>query len=134
MDQKYHPLFHVEGDPYMPTTKQPQEAIKFEIQTYRRPKDRKALLSRHVAFSGSPQRHPYDWEKIILVADPYSTHNFFYEFHKADIAYVEELPSIVNLKGETVTMMRVWIKKMSIAVRCSPFMVEDTAGEAVENK
>jgi inorganic pyrophosphatase len=111
----------------MSTTKQPQEAVKFEIQTYRRPKDRKSLLKRHVAFSGSPQRHPYDHEKIILVADPYSTHNFFYEFHKDDIAYVEELPSIVTLKGETVTMVRVWIKKMSIAMRCSPFIVEDTA-------
>lgn len=117
----------------MPTTKQPQEAIKFEIQTYRRPKDRKALLTRHVAFSGSPQRHPYDREKIILVADPYSTHNFFYEFHKDDIAYVEELPSIVNLKGETVTMVRVWIKKMSIAMRCSPFIVEDTAEKPQDN-
>jgi hypothetical protein len=73
----------------MPITKQPQEALKFEIQTYRQPKDRKALRSTHVAFSGSPQRHPYDPEKIILVADPYSTHNFFYEFYKGDIAYVE---------------------------------------------
>ena len=118
----------------MPATKHPQEAIKFEIQTYRRPKDRKALLARHVAFSGSPQRHPYDREKIILVADPYSTHNFFYEFYKDDIAYVEELPSIVNLKGETVTMVRVWIKKMSIAMRCSPFIVEDTVAERQDNK
>ena len=112
----------------MPITKQPQEAAKFEIQTYRRPKDRKALRSTHVAFSGSPQRHPYDREKIILVADPYSTHNFFYEFYKGDIAYVEELPSIVSVDGETVTMVRVWIKKMSIGMRCSPFMVQDTGG------
>ena len=118
----------------MTITKQPQEAIKFEIQAYQRPKDRKALLRHHVAFSGSPQRHPYDREKIILVADPYSTHNFFYEFHKDDIAYVEELPSIVNLKGETVNMVRVWIKKMSIAMRCSPFIVEDTAEKPQDNK
>jgi inorganic pyrophosphatase len=118
----------------MPTTKQPQEAIKFEIQTYRRPKDRKALLSSHVAFSGSPQRHPYDPKKIILIADPYSTHHFFYEFLKEDIAYVEELPSIVNPQGETITMVRVWIKKMSIAMRCSPFIVADTAGEPRDNK
>jgi inorganic pyrophosphatase len=113
----------------MPVPKQPQEAVKFEIQTYRRPKDSKALKKTHVAFSGSPQRHPYDPEKVILVADPYSTHNLFYEFHKVDIAYVEELASIVNLEGETVTMVRVWIKKMSIGLRCSPFIVEDTAGE-----
>jgi len=118
----------------MPTTKQPQEAIKFEIQTYRRPKDRKALQTSHVAFSGSPQRHPYDREKIILIADPYSTHNFFYEFHQEDIAYVEELPNIVNVDGETLTMVRVWIKKMSIGMRCSPFIIEDTARETTKNK
>ena len=118
----------------MPTTKQPQEAVKFEIQAYRQPKDRKALRSTHVAFSGSPQRHPYDSEKIILVADPYSTHNFFYEFYKADIAYVEELPNIVAVDGETVPMVRVWIKKMSIGMRCTPFIVEETTGETFENK
>ena len=118
----------------MPTTKQPQEAIKFEIQTYRRPKDRKTLLNRHVAISGSPQRHPYDREKIILIADPYSTHNFFYEFFKGDIAYVEELPSIVNVDGETASMVRVWIKKMSIGMRCSPFIVGDTTPEPKAHK
>ena len=118
----------------MPITNQPQEARKFEIQTYRRPKDRKTLRTTHVAFSGSPQQHPYDPNKVILVADPYSTHNYFYEFHKDDIAYVEELPSIVNLDGETITMVRVWIKKMSIGMRCTPFLVEETAGEPLENK
>jgi hypothetical protein len=118
----------------MPTTKQPHEAIKFEIQTYRRPKDLKTLGAAHVAFSGSPQRHPYDPEKIILIADPYSTHNFFYEFYKDDIAYAEELPSITSMDGETVTMVRVWIKKMSIGMRCSPFIVEDTAAEAPNNR
>ena len=106
-----------------------QKTIKFEIQTYRPPKDRKILRTTHVAFSGSPQRHPYDANKIILIADPYSTHHFFYEFYKDDIAYVEELPNIVNLDGDTITMVRVWIKKMSIGMRCSPFIVEDTTGE-----
>jgi hypothetical protein len=46
---------------------------------------------------------------------------------------VEELPNIVTVDGETVTMVRVWIKKMSIGMRCSPFIVEDTAGEKIEN-
>ena len=110
----------------MPITKQPQEAAKLEIQAYKRPKDIKTLRKTHVAFSGSPQRHPYDQQKIILVADPYSTNNFFYEFHKKDITYVEELPNIVNLEGESVTMVRVWLKKLSIGIRCSPFIVEDT--------
>ena len=118
----------------MPDTKHPQEAKKFEIQAYQRPKDRKALSRTHVAFSGSPQRHPYDKDKIILIADPYSSHNVFYEFYKDDIAYVEELPNIVNLEGETITMVRAWIKKMSIGMRCSPFIVEDISTGSGDRK
>jgi inorganic pyrophosphatase len=118
----------------MPDTTHPQEAIKFEIQAYRRPKDRKALRRTHVAFSGSPQRHPYDRNKIVLIADPYSSHNVFYEFYKDDITYVEELPSIVSLEGETITMVRAWIKKMSIGIRCSPFIIEDTAAGSIDRE
>ena len=28
--------------------------------------------------------------------------------------------------GDTITMVRVWVKKMSVGIRCSPFIVEDT--------
>ena len=104
----------------------PQEAEKFEIQTYKKPKDIKILRETHVPFTGSPKKHPYDSDKVILVADPFSTQNYYYEFFKDDISYVEELPNIVNLDGETVMIVRVWIKKMSIGLRCLPFFVEDT--------
>jgi len=114
----------------MPETRYLKEAEKFEIQAYKRPKDSKALRKTHVPFSGSPKRHPYDPDKVILVADPYSTQNIYYEFNKVDISYVEELPSIVNLEGETITMVRIWMKKMSVGVRCLPFIVEDTAEKA----
>lgn len=104
----------------------PQEAEKFEIQSYQKPKDFRLLKATHVPFSGSPQKHPYDAEKIILVADPYSSNTFYYEFRADDISYVEELPNIVSMEGETVTMARIWVKKMSVAIRCTPFWVEDT--------
>ncbi len=109
----------------MPETVYLKEAEKFEIQAYKRPKDIKTLRKTHVSFSGSPKKHPYDSEKVILVADPYSAQNTYYEFYKDDISYVEELPNIVDLEGQTVTMVRVWIKKLSVAVRFSPFVVDD---------
>ncbi len=102
-----------------------QKAEKFEIQAYKRPKDFKAIKKSHVAFSGSPQKHPYDSKKVILVADPFSTNTFYFEFNKDDISYVEELPNQVNLEGEIIPMARVWIKKMSLGIRCAPFLVED---------
>ena len=104
----------------------PQEAVKFQIQAYQKPKNIHLLKNSHVSFSGTPKKHPYDTNKIILVADPFSTNTLYYEFDKDDISYLEELPSLVNLDGETITMVRIWVKKMSVGVRCSPFIVEDT--------
>jgi inorganic pyrophosphatase len=104
----------------------PQETKKFEVEAYRRPKNSKELRKTHVPFSGSPLKHPYDPEKVILVADPYSSHPFYYEFKSSDISYMEELPNIVDVEGETVTVVRIWVKKMSLGILCSPFVVEDT--------
>jgi inorganic pyrophosphatase len=101
-------------------------AEKFEIQAYKRPKNHKELRKTHVAFSGSPQKHPFDSYRVILVTDPYSTNTMYYEFMKKDISYVEELPNLVGLDGDTVLMVRIWVKKRSIAVRSSAFIVDDT--------
>ena len=103
----------------------PQEAVKFHIQAYKKPKDIHALKESHVPFSGSPQKHPYDPTKVILVSDPFSTYTLYYEFNKADVFFLEELPNLVNLEGETISMVRLWVKKMSVGIRCSPFMVDD---------
>ena len=112
----------------MPESHIPKAFEKFEIQAYRRkPKDLKLLKGTHVAFTGSPQKHPYDPQRVVLMSDPYSTNTTYYEFMKNDISYIEELPSMVNVDGETVMMVRVWVKKQSIAVRSSAFIVEDTS-------
>ena len=110
----------------MQNTNYPQESAKLEIQTHKRPKDIRMLRETHVSFTGSPQRHPYDANKAILIADPHSTNTYYYEFNKDDISFLEELPSIVNIEGETVTIVRIWVNKMSVAVRCTPFVVADT--------
>jgi inorganic pyrophosphatase len=104
----------------------PQEALKFEIQAYKTPKDLHVLRNTHVSFSGSPQKHPYDTDKVIIIADPFSTNNLYYEFNKNDISYVEELSNLVDIDGSAIAVVRVWVKKLSVAIRCSPFIVEDT--------
>ena len=114
----------------MPESHIPKAFEKFEIQAYRRkPKNLKLLKQTHVAFSGSPQKHPYDPQRVVLISDPYSTSAVYYEFMKNDISYVEEMPSVVNIDGETVMMVRVWVKKQSIAVRSAAFIVADTTRE-----
>lgn len=104
----------------------PQEAAKFHIQAYKKPKNIQLLKKNHVSFSGSPKKHPYNSDRVILVADPFSTDTLYYEFKKDDISYLEELPNLVNLDGETITMVRIWVKKMSVGIRCVPFIVEET--------
>jgi len=80
----------------------------------------------NVSFSGSPRKHPYDPEKIILIIDPFSTHTVFYEFRIKDIVHVEEHAQIVADTGESLQMVRIWVKKGSFGVRYEPFVVEDT--------
>ena len=105
---------------------------KFEIQAFQKPKDFKTLKKTHVPFSGSPQRHPYDADKIILIADPFSSNTIYYEFKSKNIDYLEELSNVVDIKGKTITMVRIWVKKLSIGVRCAPFLVEDIQNLRVE--
>jgi len=104
----------------------PQEAKKFEVDVHRRPEDLKELAKTHVSFSGSPLKHPYDPKKVILVPDPYSGSPFYYEFNRDDVSCLEELPNLVNLEGKTVTMVRFWVRKMSVGMLCSPFLVGET--------
>ena len=78
-----------------------QKSQKFDIEAYKKPKDWKGLSKTHVPYSGSLQKHPFDKNRIILIADPFSTGTFYYEFRTRDIEYIEELPSIVTMEGET---------------------------------
>lgn len=109
----------------MPLTDLIQKSKKFEIQSYKKHFNFKALSKTHVPFTGSPKKHSYDHEKVILLIDPFSSSTEFCEFKTKDIYHVEELPNIVNMDEEVVTIVRIWVKKGSIAIRCSPFFVED---------
>ncbi|RJQ51484.1 MAG: inorganic pyrophosphatase Ppa [Desulfobacteraceae bacterium] len=103
-----------------------QGTAKLEIQAYEKPKELSLLRETHIAFSGAPRKHPFDPKKVFLIVDPFSANTFFYEFRTEDVTYLEELPSIVNLEGKTIPMVRLWIRKTSIAVRCTPFIVGET--------
>ncbi len=102
-----------------------RQSEKFEIEAYKKPGDLKELRKTHVPFSGSPSIHPYDPKKVILVPDPYSTSPFYYEFKSEDIAFIERLPNLVNFDGEALKMARLWVKKASVGVLCTPFLVEE---------
>ena len=110
----------------MPPSDKLNSVRRFEIEAYKKPRRFHELIKTHVPFTGSPQRHPFDSEKVLLFTDPYSTHAAYYEFDACDISYLEELPSIVNLDGKAILMVRLWVKKLSLGLRCTPFVVADT--------
>jgi inorganic pyrophosphatase len=95
---------------------------KFEIQAYA--KSRNVDRKDHVPFSGSPRKHPWDPEKIILIVDPFTAGTVYYEFKIKDIGFAEELASMTNIDGESVAMARIWVKKKSVATQSTPFVVD----------
>ncbi len=103
------------------------EAVKeFAIQVYQKPENEKNLRKTHVSFSGTPQKHPYDPDKVILVVDPYSTNISYYEFFTQDISFVEELNNVADPEGNIIPFMRLWVRKESIGIHSTPFVVADT--------
>jgi hypothetical protein len=95
---------------------------KFEIQAYGKPEN----IDRHthIPFSGSPRKHPTEKGRIILIADPFTSNTFYYEFKIADIAFAEEMANMTNIDGDAVPMARIWVKKKSVAIRSTPFIVD----------
>lgn len=109
-----------------------QRADAFELQAYQGDRfDPNTLKIGHVAFSGTPLQHPHNAEKVLLIAEPYSTNPLYYEFQAKDIVHVEKLPNLVNDEGQTVSMAQIWIKKGSVGIRHVPFVVEDLAGHVI---
>ena len=107
----------------MPIEKLLEHTEKFEIDAYRRQPD---FITNHISFTGTPEKHPCDADKIILIIDPLSANISYYEFATADIKGVEEMPSLVTMEGESIRVIRIWVRKGSIGVRSTPFIVEDT--------
>ncbi|MCK9275323.1 MAG: hypothetical protein M0P57_09545 [Syntrophales bacterium] len=95
---------------------------KFELDTYIRD-----LTVEYVPFTGTIKQHPYEKDKIILIVDPLSTRLAYLEFNTGDIGAADELPSLVTLAGDSVRMVRIWVKKGSLGIQSLPFIVEDTA-------
>ena len=84
-----------------------------------------SFAADNVAFTGAPRKHPYDAEKLILVSDPFSAQTVFYEFRLDDVVHVQELPSLVTEGGESLAMVRLWVKKGALGLRYEPFIVAD---------
>ncbi|MBA6327243.1 inorganic pyrophosphatase Ppa [Colwellia sp. MB02u-6] len=82
-----------------------------------------AFKNEHVAFSGALGKHPYDTNKVVLIAEPYAKNTQYYEFNSADIGLIEKLPNLINSHGEDAVMVLLWIKKGCVAISSSVIFV-----------
>jgi len=110
----------------MPIANILESHLEFEIQTYREPEDIREMNRTHVSFSGTPFHHPHDEDKVVLLVDPFSSNTLYYEFFAKDISFAEHLENIATPEGKILSLVRLWVKKQSVGVRCTPFIVEDT--------
>ncbi|MEJ5188906.1 MAG: hypothetical protein WHT84_06815 [Breznakiellaceae bacterium] len=78
-----------------------------------------------VPFTGYPRPHPFEKEKLIFVFDPLGENPTILEFKVTDISYVEELPAVALETGETLQLVKIWVKKGAHGIIHEPFEVQD---------
>lgn len=79
-----------------------------------------------VAFTGYPRQHPFEQDKLIFVLDPLGTNPVIMEFKLCDIIFVEDLPSMVTETGESLKLVKIWVRKGAYGVIHEPFEVQDS--------
>ncbi len=109
-----------------------QIAEKFEIQIFDKHQNVKNVKQTHVRYTGTPKKHPYDDEKLIVIANPFGTNTTYYEFNLCDISYVEKLSNEVSVDGETITVAHLWVKKGSIGIHCTPFVADAIPAPSIQ--
>jgi len=77
-------------------------------------------------FTGYPQQHPTDKNKLILVYDPLGSSPALLEFKLDDILYVEEVSQAVTEKGEGIPLVKLWIRRGAHGMFLEPFEVDES--------
>jgi hypothetical protein len=78
-----------------------------------------------VPFIGYPRQHPSEKRKFILMYDPLGENPRIIEFKIEDVLYMEDIHSAVTESGEAAPLVKVWIRKGTLAVILDPFEVDD---------
>ena len=97
-----------------------EEGRFFEIQRSLKPRD--DLKDKVLSFSGSLRPH-YNPNMVLLLTHPPESSGKIYEFRLEDILYAQDLPSIIRPGGVTVEKTRLWVRRVSTAMRMQPFRV-----------
>lgn len=90
-----------------------------ELAFYKKPP---AFTANHVSFEGIPRKHPFDAGRIVLIMRPFCEDVCYYEFRKSDVEGMEEISNIADETGNSLPVVRIWVKKGSVGIKSSPFI------------
>jgi inorganic pyrophosphatase len=79
-----------------------------------------------VSFSGYPQQHPTEKNKLILIYDPLGNSPAVLEFKLDDILHVEEVSQAVTEQGEGIPLVKLWIRRGAPGMLLEPFEVDES--------
>jgi hypothetical protein len=77
-----------------------------------------------VQYSGTPRKHPYDPEKILLICTPFNENAVFYEFRLKDIIHADNMANVVTSEGDNMKRVKIWVKKGSFGLKFQAFEVQ----------
>jgi hypothetical protein len=119
----------VQGGHTMSVQKYLESLPLYEITRYRSTDD---YSNNAVAFTGTVRTHPYDPEKIILIPS-LSRMRHFYEFRLQDIRHADEMSSLATEHGESMPVVKLWIRKGAYGLMMKPFEIstEESASEEI---
>ena len=85
--------------------------------------DEMVFRSMYVPMEGAPQKHPHEKTKVLFVKNPFEDAAMYWELPVSAIGRIEEVDSIVSEDGRTAMVLRLWIRKGTKAVACTPYVV-----------
>ena len=77
-------------------------------------------------FTGYPQQHPTEKNKLILIHDHLGASPAVMEFKLDDILYIEEVSQAVTEQGEGIPLVKLWIRRGAHGMFLEPFEVDES--------
>jgi len=95
-------------------------AFNFDLQKYKST----SSIKDSIIIIGAPFVNPLKNDKIVISPAIFSENKIFYEFDIKDVITWEELDKIVNSKGSTITLIKLYIKRGTIGIRYEPILFQ----------
>lgn len=93
-------------------------AFNFDLQKYKKSDS----INDAIVIVGAPFINPIKSDKIVISPAIFTDNKIFYEFDIKDIITWEEIDKIVNSRGSTITLIKLYIKKGTIGIRYEPVL------------